>query len=172
MNSAKKKFVQKRHVRVAISQKGLVNFFWYAHEIEAFFAPVHAQVIFCMGKFFHLEKRTYFHTLESRGPDRTEDLGRASNRCGKFYSFTAIALMEKKQSSLLSIFWRKKVFLALLPTCRVQLSQIGPRGQYSASWFNNVYTVTNLLLWQFWLIIIDSEIIFTPVKLLDNVGII
>ena len=48
----------RRNVRIAISQKGLANFFWYAHQIEAFFAPVHAQVLFCMGKFFHLEKHS------------------------------------------------------------------------------------------------------------------
>ena len=40
---------QKRHVRVAISQKGLLNFFRYAHQIEAFFTPVHTQVSLFMG---------------------------------------------------------------------------------------------------------------------------
>ena len=56
---SKLKFVfkvsQKRHVRVAISQKELVNFFQYAHQIEAFFSPVHTQVSLFMGRFFHTE---------------------------------------------------------------------------------------------------------------------
>ena len=44
----------KKHVRIAISQKGLVNFFFfvYAHRIKAFFSPVHAQVSLFMGTFF------------------------------------------------------------------------------------------------------------------------
>ena len=46
---------QKMHVRVAISQKGLVNFFRYAHQIEAFFIPVHTPVSLFMGRFFPLE---------------------------------------------------------------------------------------------------------------------
>ena len=56
---SKLKFVfqgsQKRHVRVAISQKELVNFFRYAHQIEAFFSPVHAQVSLFLGRFSHAE---------------------------------------------------------------------------------------------------------------------
>ena len=56
---SKLKFVfqgsQKWHVRVAISHKELVNFFRYAHQIEAFFSPVHAQVSLFMGRFFHAE---------------------------------------------------------------------------------------------------------------------
>ena len=50
---------QKMHVRVAISQKGLVNFFRYAHQIEAFFIPVHTPVSLFMGRFFPLE----FHSV-------------------------------------------------------------------------------------------------------------
>ena len=46
---------QKRHVRVAITQKTLANFSWYAHQIEAFFNPVHAVVKLWMVDFFHLE---------------------------------------------------------------------------------------------------------------------
>ena len=46
---------QKMHVRVAISQKGLVNFFRYAHQIKAFFIPVHTPVSLFMGRFFPLE---------------------------------------------------------------------------------------------------------------------
>ena len=46
---------QKMHVRVAISQKGLVNFFRYAHQIKAFFIPVQKPVSLFMGRFFPLE---------------------------------------------------------------------------------------------------------------------
>ena len=52
---------QKMHVRVAISQKGLVNFFRYAHQIEAFFIPVQKPVSLFMGRFFPLE----FHSVHS-----------------------------------------------------------------------------------------------------------
>ena len=52
---------QKMHVRVAISQKGLVNFFRYAHQIEAFFIPVHTPVSLFMGRFFPLE----FHSAKT-----------------------------------------------------------------------------------------------------------
>ena len=44
---------QKRHVRVAISQKELVDFLRYAHQDEAFFSPVCAQVSLFMDRFFH-----------------------------------------------------------------------------------------------------------------------
>ena len=46
---------QKMHVRVAISQKGLVNFFRYAHQIKAFFIPVQKPVSLFMGRFFPLK---------------------------------------------------------------------------------------------------------------------
>ena len=53
----------KMHVRVAISQKGLVIFFRYAHQIKVFFIPVHTPVSLFMGRFFPLE----FHSaMESR----------------------------------------------------------------------------------------------------------
>ena len=51
---------QKMHVRVAISQKGLVNFFRYAHQIKAFFIPVQKPVSLFMGRFFPLK----FHSEE------------------------------------------------------------------------------------------------------------
>ena len=46
---------QKMHVRVAISQKGLVNFFRYAHQIKAFFIPIQKPVSLFMGRFFPLK---------------------------------------------------------------------------------------------------------------------
>ena len=53
---------QKMHVRVAISQKGLVNFFRYAHQIKAFFIPVHTPVSLFMGRFFPLK----FHSARTK----------------------------------------------------------------------------------------------------------
>ena len=55
---------QKMHVRVAISQKGLVNFLGYAHQIEAFFTPVHTPLSLFMGRFFPLE----FHSGAAIAP--------------------------------------------------------------------------------------------------------
>ena len=40
-------------VRGAISQKGLVNFFWYAYQIEAFFISVYPKEKFWMVEFLH-----------------------------------------------------------------------------------------------------------------------
>ena len=54
---------QKMHVRVAISQKGLVNFFRYAHQIKAFFIPVQKPVSLFMGRFFPLK----FHSVHEYG---------------------------------------------------------------------------------------------------------
>ena len=54
---------QKMHVRVAISQKGLVNFFRYAHQIKAFFIPVHTPVSLFMGRFFPLEFHSAYEFL-------------------------------------------------------------------------------------------------------------
>ena len=53
---------QKMHVRVAISQKGLVNFFRYAHQIKAFFIPVQKPVSLFMGRFFPLEFHSELHS--------------------------------------------------------------------------------------------------------------
>ena len=55
---------QKMHVRVAISQKGLVNFFRYAHQIKAFFIPVQKPVSLFMGRFFPLKFHSVLSTVE------------------------------------------------------------------------------------------------------------
>ena len=65
---------QKKHVSVAISQKGLVNFFRYAHQIKAFFIPVHTPVSLFMGRFFPLE----FHSGRRPSRPRTPPARRRS----------------------------------------------------------------------------------------------
>ena len=60
------------HVRVAISQKGLVNFFRYAHQIKAFFIPVQKPVSLFMGRFFPLK----FHSARHASVGERYDLGR------------------------------------------------------------------------------------------------
>ena len=59
---------QKMHVRVAISQKGLVNFFRYAHQIKAFFIPVQKPVSLFMGRFFPLKFHSALLSVGGRFP--------------------------------------------------------------------------------------------------------
>ena len=67
-------FCQIKGVRGAISQKGLVNFSWYAHQIEAFFISVYPKEKFWMVEFLHSESHCGRLSLESNFARETPEV--------------------------------------------------------------------------------------------------